>query len=411
VVDSLRESALCLNGAEAIPLAERADHIGADMGAEVGTTEMSALALDMRRLDVDAKQDLVAQLLHDCECDGLLVLHPANFRWLTAGANPVGLYGRDEAPALFYNATQRWLLASATDSPRYFAEDLDGLGYQLKEWHWSTSREQMLADLVFGRKVAADQPFRDCKHVGMFFAAERRKLSSYEVDRLTELGKTVAHAVEAAARNFAWGDTEEEIAGQLAHRLLRHGAEPVALQINGDGRGRTFRRRGYQPEPVTHWCNLQATARQHGLHATAARTVYHGAPDDSWRPDFEFVLRLRLMHLAVSRPGELVSTTIDAGRALLRPTPHEHEWRAAPPACLTGREPSEGVFLPGTQDHWTPGWAVVWQDRIGATAVVDTYLLTEGGWKLLTPAYEWPLRRAASVERVFELPDVLLRTD
>jgi hypothetical protein len=381
------------------------------MSTDVGTTEMSAMALDVRRLDVEAKQSLVAQLLHDSECDGLLVLHPANFRWLTAGANPVGLYGRDEVPALYFNASQRWLLCSATDSQRFFAEEVDGLGFQLKEWHWSASREQLLADLVFGRKVAADQPFRGCKHAGTFFAAERRKLTSYEVDRMIELGKVLAHAVEATARNFAWGDTEEEIAGQLAHRLLRHGAEPVALQVSGDGRGRVFRRRGHQPEQVTKWCVLQATGRQYGLHATAARTVYHGPPEDTWRPDFEFALRLRVVHLAVGKSGDLVSASIDAGRAMLRPTPHEHEWRAAPPVCLTGREPSEGVFLPFAQDHWTPGWVAVWQERIGATAIVDTYLLTEGGWKLLTVPSEWPIRRAASPERVFELPDVLLRTD
>ena len=381
------------------------------MSTDVGTTEMSAMALDVRRLDVEAKQNLVAQLLHDTECDGLLVLHPANFRWLTAGANPVGLYGRDEVPALYFNATQRWLLCCATDSQRLFAEELDGLGFQLKEWHWSASREQLLADLVFGRNVAADQPFRGCKYAGTFFAAERRKLTSYEMDRMVELGKVVAHAVEATARNFTWGDTEEEIAGQLAHRLLRHGAEPVALQVSGDGRGRTYRRRGHQPEQVTKWCVLQATGRQYGLHATAARTVYHGAPEDTWRPDFEFALRLRVVHLAVGKPGDLVSASIDAGRAVLRPTPHEHEWRAAPLVCLTGREPSEGVFLPFAQDHWTPGWAAVWQERIGATAIVDTYLLTEGGWKLLTAPSEWPIRRAASPERVFELPDVLLRTD
>jgi hypothetical protein len=103
--------------------------------------------------------------------------------------------------------------------------------------------------------------------------------------------------------------------------------------------------------------------------------------------------------------------SVDAGKSVLRPSPHEHEWRAASPVCLTGREPSEGIFLPTNQDRWVPGWVAVWQERIGATSAVDTYLLTEGGWKLLTTATEWPVRRAASNERVFELPDVLLRND
>src|SRR5438105_3893081 len=106
---------------------------------------------DARRLDIDAKQQLIAQLLHDCGCDGLLVLNPTNVRWLTSGAGPVGLLGRDEMPGLYFTPHQRWLLASSTDSQRMFVEELDGLGFMLKEWHWSASREQLLVDLVYGR--------------------------------------------------------------------------------------------------------------------------------------------------------------------------------------------------------------------------------------------------------------------
>ena len=249
--------------------------------SEIPSTHQSELGVaDQRRLDVDAKQELIAKLLHDTGCEGLLVLHPANFRWLTSGATPAGLFGRDETPALFFNPHQRWLVASATDSPRLFAEELDGLGFQLKEWHWTVSREQFLADMAYGRNLASDQPFRNCKPAGAFFAHTRRRLTAYETERLAELGEVVAHAVEATARHFDWGDPEEEIAGHLAHRLLRHGAEPVALQISGDGRGRAFRRRGFQSDPVQRVCILQSTARKFGLHATVSRTVYRSPPDE-----------------------------------------------------------------------------------------------------------------------------------
>ncbi len=368
------------------------------------TTESNA-----RRLDIEAKQQLVSQLLHDSACEGLLVLHPANFRWLTSGANPVGLFGRDEAPALYFNSHQRWLLASATDSPRLFAEDLDGLGFMLKEWNWSASREQMLGDLVFGRNVACDQPFRSCKSTGLFCVAERRKLSTHESERLAELGATVAHAVEATARNFDWGESEEEIAGQLGHRLLRHGTEPVALQVNGDDRGRRFRRRGFGSEPVEQCCVLQATARQYGLHVSVSRTISRSPPSDISRHEFDVALRWRAAHLANSRTGEFVMTTLQAGRDLLRPTEFEHEWRLAPPVMLTGREPSEGVFHIAAQDRWTIGWAAVWQERIGATAVVDTYLLETDGWRLVTPANDWPIRRALLPNHSFDFADVLVR--
>jgi hypothetical protein len=369
------------------------------------------LAADARRIDVDGKQQLVARLLADTECEGVLVLHPPNFRWLTSGAQPIGLYGRDEAPALYFNTQQRWLIASATDSPRLFAEDLDGLGFMLKEWPWTASREQLLADLVFGRKVACDLPFRDCLFAGTFFASERRKLTPFEAARLSELGELVTHAVEATARNFAWGDSEEEIAGHLAHRLYRHGVDPVAVQVTGDGRGRTFRRRAFRADPVERWCVVQATGRKFGLHATVARTAFRRPPDADERDEFEVTLRVRVAHLATARIGERVAASLDAGKAVLRPTAYEHEWRLAPPVCLTGREPSEGVFLPAAQDRWSLGWTAVWQERVGAAAVVDTYWLAEDGWHMATPPTDWPIRRAVSQGRAFDLADVLVRGD
>jgi hypothetical protein len=364
---------------------------------------------DSRRLDVDAKQQLVGQLLHDCGCDGVLVLDPANFRWLTSGANPVGLYGRDEMPALYMTPMQRWLIASAVDSQRLFAEELDGLGFMLKEWQWSVSREQMLVDLVFGRNVAADVPFRDCKPTGQFFVNERRKLTAHESEQIAELGKIVSHAVEATARNFAWGDSEEEIAAHLAHRLLRHGAEPVALQVTGDGRGE-FRRRAYSSGAVEQSCILQATARKFGLHVTASRMVSRLPLDESRRAEFDAALRMRTSHLVNARVGERVTTALEASRNLLRPTPFEHEWWSASPVMLTGREPSEGVFTLNAIDRWTAGWAAIWQERIGVAAVVDTYLLEPDGWRLLTPTEEdWPIRRAVLPNREFNYADVLVR--
>jgi hypothetical protein len=383
----------------------------AELGSDTHVSFSLNGMVDPRRTDVDAKQELVAKLLHDSGCEGLLVLHPANFRWLTSGGQPAGLAGRDELPAIYFHPTQRWVVASATDTPRLFADELDGLGFQLKEWHWSASRDQLLADLVFGRKVACDQAFRECRPVGPYFALSRRKLTTYEAGRMTELGEIVARAVEATARQFAWGDSEEEIAGHLSHRLLRHGAEPVAFQVSGDGRARALRRRGYRPDAVERSCVLQVTARKFGLHATAARTVFRSAPDEAERAEFEAALRARVAHLAVAKVGDRVTATLDAGKAILRPTPFEHEWRIAPPVCLTGREPSEGVFLASAQDRWTADWAVVWQERVGAAALVDTYLLQDGGWQSATPPGEWPIRRAVTQGRSFDVADLLVRGD
>ena len=256
---------------------------------------------DQRRLDVDAKQELVAKLLHDTGCEGLLVLHPANFRWLTAGATPAGLAGRDETPALFFNlepALARRLgdrlppaVRRRAGRARVPAQGvaLDGQPGAVPGRHGVRPQ---------GRQRPA---VPGLQADGAFFAHTRRRLSPYEAERLAELGEMVAHAVEATARHFDWGDPEEEIAGHLAHRLLRHGAEPVGLADQRRRPGAGVPPAGVRPEPVERACVLQATARKFGLHATASRTVFRAAPDETERAEFEAALRLRVTHLAVSR--------------------------------------------------------------------------------------------------------------
>lgn len=363
----------------------------------------------LRRLDVDAKQELVAKLLHDAQCEGLLIQAPANFRWLTAGAEPVGLFGQDERPALFFNAHQRWLICSSIDTQRFFDVELDRLGFQLKEWQWFMSRDQLLADLVYSRKIACDTPFRDCRDTSSYFRAARRVLSQYEVDRFRQLGRLVAHAVEATARNLAVGDSEEEIAGHLAHRLYRHGVHLESVQVSGDGRCRQHRRREFASNSVKNWVTLQATGRLAGLFVTCSRTVSFGPIDPVVRAEFDLALRLGAAHIATAKAGEKVATALDAGKLILRPTPYEHEWRLTPMVALTAREQSEGIFLPNTTDRWLMNTAAVWQERIGSAAVVDTFLLNPHQWEILTPATDWPIRRAVFQGVAYDRADVLIR--
>ena len=370
---------------------------------------LSEATVALRRLDVEAKQELVAKLLHDSQSEGLLILLPANFRWLTAGADPVGFFGRDERPGLFYTHQQRFLITSSVDSQRFFDVELDRLGFQLKEWQWTTRRDQLIADMVYGRKIASDQPFRDCKDVASYFPAARRVLSQYEADHLRRLGHQVAHAVEATARNVEPGETESEIAGHLAHRLVRHGIHPESIQVTGDGRNQTHLRRSHTAEPSERSVFIQVTGRREGLFATCARTVWFGEMEPTIRTEYDLALRMGAAQVAVATPGAKVTQAIEAGQILLRGTPYEHDWRRAPTVALTGREPSEGLFLPSSVERWIEHWAAVWQARVGSAAIIDTFILQPDGWENLTPPSEWPVRRVTFQGKTYDRADVLVR--
>ncbi len=380
-----------------------------DGGEQFATeSDIHLIGLSPRRIDMEIKQERIAQLLQDAGCEGLLILKQSNLRWLTAGGHIGGLIGYDEMPALYFNSNQRWLFSSNVDSQRIFDEEIDQLGFQLKEWQWYMNREQFLADLCLGRRVACDAGFRDCKYVGAFLDQERRRLSAYEQERYQELGALMVHALEATSRNVSQGDTETEIAGHLAHRLLRHGIEPLALSIAGDGRSRVFRRVGARQEAVEHSCVLQVTGSKFGLFATASRSVCFGEPDEMTRKAFDSAVRLSGVWLATAKVNDRPAVAMEAGKTLLYNGRFEHEWRLSAPGCWTGREPSEGLLTPTTPDRFLPGQAVVWQARIGGAAVCDTYLCQEDGWTPVTPVIEWPIRRIVIQGKTYDRPDLLV---
>src|SRR5437868_5405597 len=87
-----------------------------------------------RRLDVDAKHARIAALLEEIGSESLLILDPANFAWLTSGGVTRNVLDSEQTPALYFTPTNRWLLSSNVESQRMFDEEIDGLGFMLKEW-------------------------------------------------------------------------------------------------------------------------------------------------------------------------------------------------------------------------------------------------------------------------------------
>lgn len=381
------------------------------MNADLPTLEQPCLPSTMspRRADIESKQLKIARLLADANCEGLLLLEPANFRWMTSGASMRGAHHADECPVLFVNPTQRWVLCSSTDTQRLFDEELDSLGFQVKEWPWAGNREQFFAELFAARKMACDRSFKDYTVVGTFLDQERRRLGRFEQERLRELGKLLVHALEATARNLKPGDSEEEVAGHLAHRLLKRGAEPAALQIAADDRPRSYRRPGYTAAAIGTRCLLQATVSKFGLFATASRTVSFGGVEDPVKQEIETACRLQAVWQAALKNGDRLAALFDTVRTVLKNTPYEHEFRLSTPGWWTGRLPVEASFLPAIQDKFVEGQAVVWQSRIGGIAVCDTFLLEENGFIPITTVEDWPVRRYVIQGARFERPDLLIR--
>lgn len=362
-----------------------------------------------RRSDVDAKQALIAQLLKDIGCDGLLVLAPENFAWLTAGGSARGVIDHEALPALYYSAEGRWVLCSNVDTQRLFDEEIDSMGFQLKEWNWHQGRASLLADLCQGRKVASDLPLGDCQVIGARLPALRMQLTEYDRACYRALGKILSHALEATGRTIAVGETEREVAGQLSHRLIHRGALPVMIGVAADGRSRSYRQGSFTAITVRNYCVLTATARKYGLCARASRSICFGQPDPLFRKEHDAACKISATYVASSWPDAVPRQILTSGQRIYQLTGAEYDWYVCPQGQVTGRLPVEIELTPSYEELLQSNWAVAWHASVGAAVSCDTFLISDDGPTAVTAAENWPLKRIRIQGAEFVRPDLLIR--
>src|SRR5581483_7144967 len=327
-----------------------------------------------RRLDVDAKQAAVGRILEELGCEAAILFMPAHVAWFCGGVNVRGLIADAERPGVYTTGRARWLVCANADTQRLFDEELDRLGFQLKEWQWPVGRAVLLGELVAGKKVAADRPFPGLQPVNERLRPELRALAPSDRAKYLALGRTVVHAVEATARTMARGQTEEEVAGQVAHRLYHRGAEADAISVTA-----------------------------------ASRTVCFGRPPDDFRTEHDTACRLSAVYRSLSVSGGTIGSAAEAGRWLTADTPFEYEWRQSPPGYGTGWFAAEELRRAGQEEKFVANQAVVWQARVGAAAVVDTVLVSDAGPVPVTPPEGWPFKRVRVQDRTCDVPDLLVR--
>jgi len=363
-----------------------------------------------RRADIEGKHARVATLLQETGSDGLLVLEQENFAWLTSGGTAWGVLDRGELPALFYTAEQRGVLASNVDSQRLFDEEVNGLGFDVREWPWQMGRRKFLHDFCAEKRYASDQSWGGLKPVGENLRLRRRTLTGFEQACFRLVGNIVSHALEATGRSMKPDElTEQEVAGQICHRALHKGADAIAVSVTADGRSQLYRQAGFTAERIQRTCVMTLTARKYGLCATATRAISFGPPDDAFAQEQEAACKISATYIASTWPDALPSQILATGRRIYEITGYEHEWRLCPQGHVTGRSPVELPLTPQTDDLFHVGYAVTWRASVGAALSCDTFLITDQGPEPITPAETWPQKRIRVQGGEFLRPFILQR--
>ena len=365
---------------------------------------------DMDRYEeVERKHKLLAEYIRLKQLDALVLEHPENFAWLTSGGNNARVGIRETSASLLITPEARVVLCNSVDSGQLFDREVPGLGFQVKERPWTESREILLADVCRGRDVASDTGVMGTENLSHELADFRRTINVYETNKLRLLGRGVAHAVEAAARNLKRGTTEAEIAGEISHRLMKHGITPVRIQVQADGQGARYRHWSYGTDKVERHCVISAVGSQAGLHVGCTRTVCFGTPPAAMVDTHQVATLLQATGMYFSQASWEVSETWKRLQRIYEKFGVPDEWRMAEQAETMGYDLCGMQVTPQLRAKFSPGQVVHWHPSVRFAATGDTILIHDDRTELVTPCEVWPMLKIQIKGVTIERPAILNR--
>jgi Xaa-Pro dipeptidase len=350
-------------------------------------------AVTRRREDVEEKHRRAIAFLDATGHDALVLGRADSVSWFTSGGDlGIDLASELSSVLLYINRTSRAVITDNVQSARVFEEELAGLGFALKERPWFEEPSRVVAELGHNRRVACDlgPPCSPWAGEADAIRALRRRLTPLERQRLRELGRTLTLAVEATCRNFDRGEREADVAGHLAHRLIREGVVPVDLRVSGDDRLARYRQPTFKAAPIENRVTITVTGRRHGLCASVSRTVSFGPPDDEFRRCHVLAAMVDATCIYFARAGEPVSEVFRRARRIFEKFGDPHEWTLDYLGCLLGYSPREVLLRPDTAMALDNDEALCWSPSVGPARSSDTTVTDARGYENVTAAQDWP---------------------
>ncbi len=294
------------------------------------------------------------------------------------------------------------VVTNKIEAPRLQAEELSG-DEELLVVNWFESRD---AQLPKGPTIGCDGVDSDRVNVSGEIETLRRNLNSYEVERLKSIGRDASEALTTAMLVIEPGDSEVDVAGEIAEQLWQRDLEPVVLLVSGQDRMRKFR----HPLPTSASIGMSAMgvicARRKGLIASATRIIKFGAIDQEMKDAYSRLLNVEAAFLDHTKPGVTFADVFTKGEVAYALNGFDRdEWTKHHQGGPTGYLPRDYPAHEKTTAMIEIRNAIAWNPSAEGLKVEDTVITTDGGFEFLTLTDGWPTVNVGGRPR----PDLLSR--
>lgn len=335
-------------------------------------------------METELKLARLRQFMSQNDIPAVVVRKQPNFSWLTGGGRGfIGLASEAACGSLVVTPGDAILVANSIECGRLVGEELPEKMFTYESVPWT---EDGTIPAVFDR--LCPNGYREDGQLGAFFAEERTRLCSEEIERFRQLGRDVDQCMMEAARGVVPLTSEFEMAGRLSAAMWAKGLEPITMLIAADDRGKRVRH--YVPTDAKAQNGLICSicARRGGLVASATRTI---AFQKGFAADYERLLEVEATAFNETTPGKSMGEVFQKICAAYDKIGMTEEWRRHHQGGLTGYLPREIRADKSTEHVVRLGEAYAWNPSCEGAKCEDTVLVTENGLEVLTAGGGWPM--------------------
>jgi Xaa-Pro aminopeptidase len=286
------------------------------------------------------------------------------------------------------------VITNNIEATRLAEEDLPAAGLPVAAyaWHDAADRARVFAEVVSGRRLAADVPLAGiaAEPLPPEFNRLRWTLLPTEIERYRTVCADVTESLQAAARRVQPGQTETSAAGAVAAELMHRGLQPWVLLVGSDERMMRHRHPLPTAKRIEKYFMLATCAERGGLISACSRLAHFGKVPAELQARQRAVCTVDAALIGATRPGRTLGEIFAEGQAAYAAVGYPEEWRLHHQGGSTGYLPREVRASPGDATVALADQAFAWNPTVAGTKCEDTILCRASGPELAAPLADWP---------------------
>lgn len=356
--------------------------------------------------DVKQKLKRVRALISEQRIDGILFTSQKNFSWLTCGRGNVNIATENAVAYILVTKSSTVLIVNNVEVNRILEEEVKFQFDQIEVFPWYDfpSFNSILSKLSSTDNIQTDVTLEN------EVAALRSVLTDEEVKRLYITGEDTAIAIERTAFEIMRGESEFEIAANLAKQCIKREIEPIVCLVAVDERIYTRKHPLPTAKCLDQYAMLVVCGRRNGLIVSATRLIHFNQPSKDLLRRHHSVLEIDSALIMNTVPGKTYGDLFQVMKNTYQNVGFVNEWKNHHQGGLSGYQTRERLLLPHDTSHKVlQNQIYAWNPSVPGAKSEDTIITENQGPKIVSITGDFPVVNILFEERDILRPDILIR--